>query len=409
MIFSLFKKPRAEDKVPEAKMVKVPPPAGAAPGTATGSQPGAPASVPGETPAAASENSQFSDFTDLSLAGLESSGIQLEGEDDPLQSVVEQAAVLYAHGQDPAARVTLEDAASQYRSGSTAERLWLMLLDYYQIKGEKAAFETLELDFARTFEKSPPAWREPAKAQAKAVGGVPTAMFKGAMEGNNDAAFGIVADALEKAPRARLDLSKVQGLDNAGAARCLQLLLDMHKRKKVVELIGTAGLETQLSEAIVPGRQENPDCWLLLLELLLRTGRQEEFEEKAVDYAVTFEVSPPSWDPARVQAAPSGEASACAEDSDVEGNGNAYCLQGEVKNARFIDLKDFAADHDPVVLDCSHATRIDFVSAGALVNVLTPLKRQNKMVLIRNANRLVAELLKVVGVDAVARIDTKHR
>ena len=128
-----------------------------------------------------------------------------------------------------------------------------------------------------------------------------------------------------------------------------------------------------------------------------------------MDYAVTFEVSPPSWDPARVQAAPSGGAAACTDDSDVEGNGNAYCLQGEVKNARFIDLKDFAADHDPVVLDCSNATRIDFVSAGALVNVLTPLKRQNKMVLIRNANRLVAELLKVVGVDAVARIDTKHR
>lgn len=408
MIFSLFKKPRAEDKVPEAKMVKVPPPTGAGPAAPTGPQSRPPAA--GEAPIDELEPSASSlDFTDLSLTGLENEGIQLEGEDDPLQSVVEQAAVLYAHGQDPAARVTLEDAARQYRSGSTAERLWLMLLDYYQIKGEKDAFEALELDFARTFEKSPPAWHEPAKAQAKAVGGIPTAMFKGAMEGNNDAAFGILADTLEKSPRVRLDLSKIQGLDNAGAARFLQLLQDMHKRKKVVELAGSTGLEDTLAEAIAPGRQENPDCWLLLLELLLRAGRQEEFEEKAVDYAVTFEVSPPSWDASRVQATPSGEAAACAKDGDLGGNGNAYCLQGEVKNARFIDLKDFAADRDPLVIDCSNATRIDFVSAGALVNVLTPLKRQNKMVLIRNTNRLVAELLKVVGVDAVARIDTQHR
>ena len=36
--------------------------------------------------------------------------------------------------------------------------------------------------------------------------------------------------------------------------------------------------------------------WLLLLDLYQMLGLQNEFEEAAVDYAVTYEVSPPSWE-----------------------------------------------------------------------------------------------------------------
>ena len=53
-----------------------------------------------------------------------------------------------------------------------------------------------------------------------------------------------------------------------------------------------------------------PASWqLLLLELLQRLGTQEEFEEWPVDYAVTFELSPPSWEvqPAAKLAAAGGD------------------------------------------------------------------------------------------------------
>jgi hypothetical protein len=36
--------------------------------------------------------------------------------------------------------------------------------------------------------------------------------------------------------------------------------------------------------------------WLLLLELHQQAFHQEAFEEAAVNYAITFEVSPPSWE-----------------------------------------------------------------------------------------------------------------
>lgn len=409
MIFSLFKKSREDNKVPEARMVKVPAPTPAAAPQSAGA-PAAPAAAPLETPskAAPAVDSMSLDFTGFSLGDLESGGIELDNESDPLEAVVEQAAVLYANGQEGVAKATLEDAVGRYRSGPTAIRLWMMLFDFYQLHGDKAAFENLELDFARIFERSPPAWCDTKKAEAVVAGGTPTTLFKGAMEGSNHAAFGILADALEKNQKQRLDLSKVQQLDDAGAERFLKLLQQSAKRKQVLELAGIEALEGLLAAAAVTGKAENPQCWLLQLELLQRAGRQEQFEERAVDYAVTFEVSPPSWDPARVQATPVAAAQ-CPDCTDGSEGDEAYRLSGELKNARFNDLKDFAESRDPVVLDFTAVVRIDFVSAGALVNMLTPCKSAGKAVIIRNTNRLVFELLAVVGVNAVARIEPARK
>jgi len=405
MIFSLFKKNREDNKVPEVRMVKVPAQAPATPPAVEGAPP--PEAAP--APVAKEANDPMSlDFTDLSLGDLESGGIELDHEADPLEAVVEQAAVLYANGQEGVAQATLEDAVGRYRAGPTAERLWMMLFDFYQLQGNKQAFESLELEFARIFERSPPAWSETKKAEVVSGGGIPTATFKGAMEGSNHAAFGILADALEKNPKQRLDLSKVQQLDDAGAERFLKILQQSAKRKQVLELAGVEALEKLLAEAAVTGTPAHPQCWLLQLELLQRAGLQEQFEERAVDYAVTFEMSPPSWDPSRIQEKPAVVES-CPVCTDGDGAPEAYCLSGELKNARFADLKAFAEGRDPVVLDFTGVVRIDFVSAGALVNLLTPCKTAGKAVIIRNANRLVFELLAVVGVNAVARIEPARK
>ena len=60
--------------------------------------------------------------------------------------------------------------------------------------------------------------------------------------------------------------------------------------------------------------------------------------------------------------------------------------------------------HDPVLIDCSGLTRIDFISAGALVNVLTVIQRSGKKIALRHPNHLVAELFGIVGMKSVASI-----
>jgi anti-anti-sigma regulatory factor len=83
---------------------------------------------------------------------------------------------------------------------------------------------------------------------------------------------------------------------------------------------------------------------------------------------------------------------------------NAHYLSGELKNERFDDLAGYLALHEQVVLDFAAVRRLDFFSAGQLVNRLTPIKNAGREVIIRSPNHLVAELMAVVGLNRVARI-----
>ena len=55
-----------------------------------------------------------------------------------------------------------------------------------------------------------------------------------------------------------------------------------------------------LDSEIAAGRPEDRPCWLLKLEICQLRGQLEVFEEMAINYAVTFEISPPSWEFDRV-------------------------------------------------------------------------------------------------------------
>lgn len=197
-------------------------------------------------------------------------------------------------------------------------------------------------------------------------------------------------------------------MDASGCALLLSCLQEARKNKLEVELLGREALEALLGCFIVPGAAENKECWLLYLELCQLQGKRDVFEDAAVDYAVTFEMSPPSWEAGRVASSPS--APVLAPDNrrrDVAVN--AYVLQGDVKNCRFADLTAYAELHDAILIDCADLVRMDFISAGSLLNALATLRRAGKTVIFRHPNHLVAELFAVVGLKAVARIEYAKR
>lgn len=409
MVFSFFKKPPPEKMVakpaaapPRPKSEDAPftdsrPPAGGA------SQP--PPGTGGEATPRELESLDFtspSQFSDLS----ETPGdIHVETDIDPIQADVEQAAILYANAQDDAARAMLENAVHANPFGP-GERLWLMLFDLYRLTGQRAPFDALSLEYARAFEKSPPPWQnangsKPAAKAPAAPAPAGTVLFKGELTGDNDAAFAALDQAIAKNPKLRVELTKVQAVDDLGAERLLGVLTAARKKKADIELVGRDALAALLESRIETGRREESGCWLLLLELYQLMGRQDAFEEMAINYAVTFEMSPPSWEPKRVAAAEPKPVLALAA-AEAPQEAKAYMPKGNLKNERFGDLQGFAEKQEALVLDFSAVTRIDFVSAGTLVNLLTAVKRQGKRILIRHPNRLVSELLGVVGVAAVA-------
>ena len=329
----------------------------------------------------------------------------VEEDIDPVDAKAEEVAVLFANAQDDAAHDVLDNAVRVHQSGP-GERLWFMLFDFYRVCGKKAAFETLGIDYAKTFEKSPPGWRDKSKPLHKgreaAAGNL---LFSGELTGDNDAAFDAIRRSLTKNSRLRLDMSRITRLDVDGCGHLLALLQQARKSKCALELLGREALGALVEKQVESGRAEAEACWLLLLELCQLQGRLEAFEDVAINYAITFEMSPPSWEAARVAApepvVPLKLVAAQTQDGEAA---EAYVLRDEIKSARFADLLPFAELHDPVVIDCEALMRIDFISAGALLNVLTTIRRNGRQIVFRHPNYLIAELFVVVGLKAVATI-----
>ncbi len=410
MVFSFFKK--APEKmvsrpaaVPRAKEVSQEAPPAPRENTPADSPVPSGASVkpgPELAPKLAIEDPSSLDFSDF-VFSESSPDFHIEPDIDPVDAEAQEAAILYANGQDEMVRTLLENAVRIHHFGP-GERLWMMLFDLYKLTGQKAAFEALEIDYAQSFEKSPPGWRDKSSGQAKTKEVLAGSfLLRGTLTDNNIAAFDAIGQALEKNPRLRLDLSKVSRLDAGGCDRLLNLLQQARKARREIELLGRDTLQALLEKCVESGRAEDKECWLLLLELCQLQGQYEKFEDLAINYAVTFEVSPPSWEAKRV-AAPEPVLQRATDDVGDIVDADAYGLHDDIKASRFADLAGYAGVHDPVLIDCAALTRIDFISAGALLNVLTTVRHSGKQIVFRHPNRLVAELFGVVGLKAIASI-----
>lgn len=404
MVFSLFRKP--QEKMPESKVARpkplpIPEVEPAAPAAEDKlPEPAAAAPLPKNEDAASPgfSESQFEEF-ERSFTESNVMAIEVEHDVDPVQADIEQAAVLFANSQDSAARAMLE-ASARANSGAAAERLWRMLLDLMQVIGDRPGFEKLGMEFAQACETSPPTWRIADKGAAAADSGEDTIVLQGVIAGADAPEFARLKAALAAKRPLRLDIGRLASCDNDAAGVLGNLLRLARKQNVAVTLDGAEGLVARLGKRLQVGHPESPAAWLLLLELYQRLGQQEVFEEKAVDYAVTFEVSPPSWEAVK---APAGKPAVVPLLAPLAIDEALY-LSGELKNYRFSELPEYLDSHDQPVIDFSRVKRIDFFSAGLLRNTIEPAKRRGKEIVIRHPHHLVAELMGIVGLGSVARI-----
>jgi anti-anti-sigma regulatory factor len=344
-------------------------------------------------PSSPANNLDFADGLDDDFTESSVMAIDVEHDIDPLQADVEQAVVLFANGQDAVARSLLESYIHSY-PGTTGIRFWQLLFDLLQATDDRPAFDALCVQFAETCETSPPTWREQLKAEPVNAAGPKTFSLQGVLTDECLAPLAELEKAVAQKLPIRLDCGKLVGCDDAVAGRLSGILAHSRRAGIVVELERVEGFLTRLNERLIVGQAEHAQSWLLLLELLQRHGSQDAFEEKAVDFAVTFERSPPSW-----EALPAGKVATPTARRD-----DAFHLSGDLKSRRFEELVSFLDASEAPVLDFSGVRRMDFFSAGQLVNRLSPYKLAGREVVIRSPNHLVAELMAVVGLNKQARI-----
>ena len=217
---------------------------------------------------------------------------------------------MYAAGQELDAMRRLEAALKSGEGlGEAALRAWGGLFDLLQVLGRRPAFDALALTFARRFEKSPPAWSAPAEDEhtaAETTGGRAHVSLSGVLNARVGEVLKQTMKLAATSTLVRMDLAKLVDADNDGATLLLRGIAALKRAKKEFVFGSPEHLAQILAAKLVPGERSNESMWLLLLELYQQAFRQDEFEEAAVNYAITFEVSPPSWEalPERREEAP---------------------------------------------------------------------------------------------------------
>ena len=100
-----------------------------------------------------------------------------------------------------------------------------------------------------------------------------------------------------RAATSRSTSLSVTGFDDEGARLLADALGEARAQKFTLQLQRAEKLKPMLDAMVKKGATAGEGAWLLSLELLQWSNAHAAFEDRAVEYAVTFELSPPSWEP----------------------------------------------------------------------------------------------------------------
>ena len=315
---------------------------------------------------------------------------------------IEDSAISHANGQTSEALRCVEAAIAGGNLGPWAMQAWLIRFDLYMQLGLKAAYDSAAERFAEEFERSAPAWiARDSSARGSSANTVPIVNISGQLSEASASPLAALRKTVERYDGVQLDFARFEGADIGGCHHLLVALRSLAESGKNVRIINAEPLLQNIATHTVVGdasRDASP--WLLRIELLRMLGRKLDFEEVAVEYAVTFDVSPPSWPEAPIeskrQEGPRGASigDACAAVGDVVAPADDL----------FARIRAYAAYHHPLVIDLSRARRMDFVSASQFVKLLSELNDRHPGIEIRGANEMVSTLLVMMGLGDVARI-----
>ena len=361
---------------------------------------------------------------------------------------LEEAAIRFANGDDVGAEAGLLDALGAQTVNPVSADGWIAaLFDFYRATGQQERFDTMALEFAQRFGRSAPAWFSiPEMLGLRTSAGSdtsPTALRgKGThWDCPSELTQEVVQDLInctdsQPAPW-HVNWSHVSVV-NPNAELALQALFSQWCLQPVsLRFEGSANLERVLRARAVSGdKTVHKTSWQILMDALRVMRLQDEFELVALDYCVTFEVSPPSWKDAKCDyesegrevrantgypdTIPSpdvpdmaywnsvGPRSANSPMGGPDGqNLNLVELHGEILGDAAVALERLEAARqgsDRLVVSCAKLIRVDFSAAGGILNWVAIRQAEGCQVQFRDVHRLVGAFFNVIGISEHARI-----
>ena len=349
------------------------------------------------------------------LLGDQAGAMAIDVNGSALPGVLEEAAILYSNGQSQPAALALQQALGDAGLGPCQSLAWLMLLDLHQALGDRPAFDALALEYAARFESSPPGWNEqlgtPSNAaRAVTANGTAVVDFPAILDTSIDAQTDSIVAASARRRETTVDFSRVEAVDADAADALLRLFRHFEKSPKALVVRGAEALFSAARNAIEPGRRDASDGgWMLALQALRVLGRQQAFEDLSIEYCVTYEVSPPSWEPigGGIRAGDPVAPGVSAQLASAHEGPGSFALRGDVlgrMQAELQALRAHAALRGDVFVDCRGLRRMEFVAAGDLLNEVVALRSAGKQVVFVEPNYLVYALMLVMGLQDLAEI-----
>jgi hypothetical protein len=357
---------------------------------------------------------------------------------------LDEAVIAFANAdfnqcEDALARLTSKEGARAQHAET-----WLVLFDLYRATGQQQRFESLAMDYAQQFGWSAPQWYSLPKLVSDAAAEDPLGAASDTTQGGHtdigwicpmhldiDAVGRLRSQTLQLPLPWVFDWGQLVRID-AEAAMQLSMLLRLWGGQ-ALEMRWLAGdrLFAALQDAAPTGvRDADPAFWLTRLDALRLANRADQFDETAIDYCVTYEVSPPSWEPARckvtisnpglstrtpalsmvsevstsfMESSPADDAIDGVEVAHVELSGQ---LVGDIA-ATLFKLNSELGNAAVVSVSCARLIRVDFLAAGDLLNWVLSKRTESRSVHFVDTHRLIALFFGAMGINEHAKVQVR--
>ncbi len=346
---------------------------------------------------------------------------------------LEEAAIRFANGDDAGAEAGLLHALQTQLTDVEARFNWAAaLIDLYRATQNRERFDNAVIEFSSLWNGRVPLWvpvsmdahlaaettaaapflldSVPAGRGATAMWTCPPVLDPEAMESlrgvlsSNPMPWSLAWDALEQ-----IDSDAMPLLSGLFASLCSEAVsLQFSGAHKLIQVL----------REITPSGDRSVDSawWDVRLNALRTMQMLDEFELVALDYCVTYEVSPPAWEPARctynaleLQSAVSAlsEFSATVPVGLNSVSVSSQELRGEVLGDAADVLAQIDASRDAtstITVSCKYLVRVDFSAAGSILNWVALKQSEGLTVQFSDVHRLVAAFFNVIGISEHARI-----
>jgi hypothetical protein len=316
---------------------------------------------------------------------------------------------------------------------------WLALFDLHRATGQSAKFESLAVDYAQQFGWSAPQWFSMPQQVTDTSGDDKDRRPWQRIDGqvgwaspewiDADAVARLRSQTLQMPLPWVFDWSALNGIDAEGSARLSELFrLWIPQKIDMRWLAGDRLMQCILDAAPNGSRDADPVYWQLRLDVLRMTNRPDQFDEAAIDYCVTYEVSPPSWERSHCQVRIGGagntsmstmnamseistsfiesqmlEDSAGGQSSNIELSGQLVGDIAEMLSGLTAQLGSASV----VTVSCARLIRVDFIAAGDLLNWVLARRSENRSVTFVEAHRLVALFFGAMGINEHASVKVR--